>query len=381
MDSNQSDVRPPAPIRPVSVLINALHAKTGGGRTYLRHMAPRLAALEGLEVTVLLHRSQAALIDELRGRVAIETVDYADGFLRRLIWEQLSLPTRAKRLGADVVFSPANFGPLRVERSVILLRNALDVAKIERRPGKRLYWWALGLMTRASLKRAKRSIAVSAYAAGALMRKSSEEARRRLRLVHHGVDPLFSPAPVPREPFLLFVGDLYVQKNLEPLIEAFAGLVSAGRPEDLWIAGSAVDQAYAQDMRNLVAERGMENRVRFLGQVEPPALADLYRRCRLFVFPSLVETFGNPLVEAMACGAAVAASRAAAMPEILGGAGRLFNPKDARDMANVIGNLLDDEAALADYRAKSLKRAAFFSWDACAERTAEVLRAAARDEP
>ncbi|MGB0683971.1 MAG: glycosyltransferase family 4 protein [Magnetovibrionaceae bacterium] len=370
---------------PVRVLINALHAKTGGGRTYLLAMAPRLAEHPDLDVTVLLHDSQKdlgrALASDPRSSAAglvVEYVSYADGFARRLIWEQLHLPRLARSLKADVTFSPANFGPLRAPNPVILLRNALDVARVEKRLSKRVYWLALRAMTIASLKTCKRAIAVSGYAAGALVGGRSEAVRRKLRMVHHGVDPFFSPsAEIEREPLLLFVGDIYVQKNLLNLLIAFDGLVSAGRPERLFVAGAAVDHGYAQEVETLIAERGLQDRVLLLGRQSPDQLRDLYRRCRLFVFPSLVETFGNPLVEAMACGAAIAASRRTAMPEVLGGAGVLFNPDDPREMAQKIGETLDDPTILAALRQRSLKRAETFSWDGTALRTAEVLKAAA----
>ena len=121
------------------VLVNALHARSGGGVTYLRNILPRLVADPGLEVHLCVHGEQAG---DMPGGAAVTAhlAPCGSGFYATLIWEQLGLPRLARRIGADVVFSPANFGPLLARRPVVLLRNALDVGKTEKRIGKRLYW-------------------------------------------------------------------------------------------------------------------------------------------------------------------------------------------------------------------------------------------------
>ena len=109
----------------------------------------------------------------------------------------------------------------------------------------------------------------------------------------------------------------------------------------------------------------------------PDDLLDLYRRCGVFVFPSLVETFGNSLVEAMACGAPVAASNSAAMPEVAGEGALYFNPNDVPDMASVIGSLLDDPVLRRASGQKALERAKLYSWSSTAEKTLTILLDAA----
>jgi glycosyltransferase involved in cell wall biosynthesis len=103
----------------------------------------------------------------------------------------------------------------------------------------------------------------------------------------------------------------------------------------------------------------------------------LYRECQLFVFPSAVETFGNPLLEAMARGVPIAVSNAAAMPEVIGDAGLTFNPENAREMASRIATLLVDPQMRVKLGNKAAKRAESFTWEETARRTLDVLRVAA----
>jgi glycosyltransferase involved in cell wall biosynthesis len=113
--------------------------------------------------------------------------------------------------------------------------------------------------------------------------------------------------------------------------------------------------------------------VRVLGHVPARELADLYRRCALFVFPSLVETFGNPLVEAMASGAPIVSSNAAAMPEVLGEAALFFDPGDTPAMAEGIAAALRDGDLRHRLGARARARARRFSWDETARRTIGVI--------
>ncbi len=360
----------------VKVLINGLHARTGGGVTYLRHMLPILADDPELELHLCLHPSQLSLFEPVPGGVTVHQAGFRDGFYRRLIWEQTALPGLARRLGARVTFSPANFGPLRAPGQVILLRNALDVSAEEARFSKRLYWWALSFMTRASLSRCAHAIAVSGYAAEALSRGRYKSLNDRITVIHHGVGEEFSPPGLgeDRDEFLLSVGDIYIQKNLHRLIEALARVRDVFPDVVLKVAGRRVDGQYAGRIGSLVASLGLEGNVELLGHVGTPELAGLYRRCAIFVFPSTVETFGNPLIEAMKSGAPVLSSNAAAMPEVLGGASMVFDPRDPEAIAARIIEALGYKDLRRLLSKKSLDRANSFSWKVTGEKTAEVLK-------
>ena len=141
-------------------------------------------------------------------------------------------------------------------------------------------------------------------------------------VVPHGVDRTYlsSNESVDRGKFLLSVSDIYVQKNFISLIRAIANLRESIPDIRLKVAGSPLDVDYFAALKALIAEHDLDDHVEFLGHVSVIELRELFGRCRIFVFPSTVETFGNPLVEAMACGAPIASSNTAAMPEVLGDA-------------------------------------------------------------
>jgi glycosyltransferase involved in cell wall biosynthesis len=364
---------------PIRVLINGIHAKSGGGVTYLRDIIPDLAAIEGFEIHIALHRDQFALFGALDERVRIHLFDFPSGLLLSMLWEQAALPILARLMAADLVFSPANYGPILAQRHVIMLRNSLAVIGQAESLYQRFYWASLTLMTAVSLLTARRAIAVSNYAADLLTFHIGWLRRRKVKIAYHGVAERFREAPISLEsepapaPFLLAVSDLYIQKNLHNLIEAMALLAPEFPDLTLKIAGRKLDARYANWVATLAQKRGIADRVELLGGVSPDRLRLLYRQCRVFVFPSTVETFGNPLLEAMASGAPIASSRTAAMPEVLRDGGSYFSPTDAGEMAQVIRTLLLDRALAAQLSERALARSTDFSWKHTAEVTAEIL--------
>lgn len=367
---------PTSPGRPLRLLVNGLHAKTGGGVTYLRNMLPLLAAADGLDLHLCLHDGQAGLSADALDGVTVHRLTFKSGFWRLPIAEQIHVPRLARRIGADVTFSPANYGPVMAPNTVILLRNALGVAFVEKRPLKVAYWALVTLGTGLSLMACRRAIAVSEFA-----RRSAgiiPWSRQRIAVIPHGVSTAFSPGVGERNGFLLAVSDLYVQKNYERLILALARLRETRPDIVLKIAGRPVDRDYEQTLIRLIVRLGLEDHVRFLGAVTEAKLADLYRRCAVFVFPSTVETFGNPLLEAMASAAPIASSNTAAMPEVLGEAALFFDPASVEDMAAALGSLLDDGDLRRDLSAKAAARARQFSWQKTARATLDVIRDAAR---
>jgi glycosyltransferase involved in cell wall biosynthesis len=148
----------------------------------------------------------------------------------------------------------------------------------------------------------------------------------------------------------------------------------------LKIAGRPIDADYFARVQEAVARHGLADRVEFLGQRAEHEIAALYRQATVFVFTSTVETFGLPLVEAMASGAAVASSNTTAMPELGGDAVLYFDPNDSGDMARQILALLTDPVQRDELRRKAAERGKLFTWAETARRTAEIVVACVRGE-
>jgi glycosyltransferase involved in cell wall biosynthesis len=181
----------------------------------------------------------------------------------------------------------------------------------------------------------------------------------RIRVVHSGVDHgRFAPAEVEREPFLLYPARPWPHKNHARLFEAFA-LLRRSRPElRLVLTGGGTFPALPE---------GVEAR----GLVPADELVSLLRRASALVFPSLYEGFGQPPLEAMACGCPVACSDAGSLPEVVGDAARLFDPEDPAAIAAAVEDVL---AAPEEWSRRGLERARAFSWDASARGHEDVYR-------
>ena len=366
----------PAFDRPVKVLFNALHSKSGGGITYLQNILPLLNAHPDIELHVCIHQEQEDLLPDQLDEARIHKFNFATGFWRLLIREQIDVPRLGNLIGADITFSPANYGPVFSKNPVILLRNALSVAFVEKRPLKFAYWILLYVVTLVSLKACRHAITVSNYAERSLGKTRFMDMKDHLTVVPHGIH-IHYQAPekgLKRKKFLLAVSDLYVQKNFKNLLLAIAALRIEYPAIHLKIAGSPLDPPYFASLKKLISQNGIEENVTFLGKQTPDQLLKLYQSCRIFVFPSSVETFGNPLVEAMACGAPIACSESAAMPEVIGDAAEYFDPFDVEDMVSAIRKLISDEELCEKLGERAIKRANFFSWEKTAEKTVNVFK-------
>jgi glycosyltransferase involved in cell wall biosynthesis len=173
-------------------------------------------------------------------------------------------------------------------------------------------------------------------------------------------------------PFILSVGDLQPRKNHVGLIEAFAGLIQAHPelPHELVLAGK--ETWFVRHVRDAARNSGVADRIRFLGFVSDDDLLHLYNACELFCFPSFYEGFGLPVLEAMACGAAVACSNTSAIPEVADGAALLFNPYNADEITRAMLDLIQLPELRARMSRLGSQRATHFSWQKTARETLGV---------
>lgn len=211
---------------------------------------------------------------------------------------------------------------------------------------------------------------------------------RKVALIYEAVDhELFKPADAAEarvdvapfgvtKPFALFVSSLWPYKNCDGLLRAWV----AARPDlhgrQLAIVGPGRDATYTEQLHQLARDLGISEDVVFVGGVPLEITARFYQAADVFVYPSFTETFGLPILEAMACGCPVVTSDLSAMPEIAGGAAVLADPHDPKSIAAGILEACGPRAEVL--RASGLRRAQQFSWGATAEATLNVYRDVAR---
>lgn len=173
-------------------------------------------------------------------------------------------------------------------------------------------------------------------------------------------------------PFVLSVGDLQPRKNQIGLIQAFASMLRACPefPHHLVLAGK--ETWFTPRVREVARQSGVADRIHFSGFVTDEQLLQLYNACDVFVFPSFYEGFGLPVLEAMACGKAVACSSASAVPEVADGAALLFDPYSSDEIARAMVDLIRDAELRARMERLGLQRSAHFSWYRTAQQTLEV---------
>jgi glycosyltransferase involved in cell wall biosynthesis len=183
---------------------------------------------------------------------------------------------------------------------------------------------------------------------------------------------LRSELPKVRPGFLLYVGGVDYRKNMEGTLRAYAELPRELRDAHQLVIVCNLAQHLRFSLRVFARRLGIESRNLLLtGFVSDRDLAALYRGCELFVFPSLYEGAGLPILEAMTCDAPVAASGTSAMPELLGEGGATFDPADPADIARCVRELIDDPERLSSLRELSKRRVELYTWERVAERTLE----------
>jgi glycosyltransferase involved in cell wall biosynthesis len=175
---------------------------------------------------------------------------------------------------------------------------------------------------------------------------------------------------VPEHPYYLYVGSRASYKNFDGLIAAFAKVASINFEAKLCVVGSAFNEAESK----LIAEMGLSDRIEYYGHVNNNHLAKLYRCSIAFIYPSLYEGFGIPPLEAMSSGTVAIVANSSSLPEVVGDAGLLFDPKSTLDLADLMLLLLDQPIKRNALIEKGFERAKIFSWDKTFAQTLDVYR-------
>lgn len=311
-----------------------------------------------------------------------------DGHRSGMIWAQTTLPRRVREWGGDVLLAALTIGPGFASFPFVSVVHDLTAWTHPHWHAGRTVVGFLPLWERTA-ERAARFICVSGATARELERLYPETAGR-IRVVPNGVDPEFVPSSdAARQErtrkryaggrrFLLYLGTLEPRKNVTALVSACERVWRRRRSSpDLVLAGGTGWKTAPLHRR--IARSPFRDKIHLPGYASRDAARDLYQAAEAFVYPSFVEGFGLPVVEAMACGVPVVASTAEALREVGGDAVLYADPEKPDALAEEIERALEDDSTRARLRSAGPLRAARFSWAAASEGTAMVLEEAARD--
>jgi len=358
------------------VLIDGTMARAGGGYTYLVNILPRLAALATDHQLRVLVRSErlAAAIRPARN-LEVELLPEV-GLAGRLHFTFREAARVAQAWGADLYFSAGETAPLASPCPTIAsFRNPNVFSSLDQGWSlrERLRLRALRDLARLSARACDRILFVSEDSAGWIGDAIGLAPEKRA-VVHHGIDPAAWAAtpkgPVHPWPYILSVSSIYRYKNFVKLIEAYALLAKRRRDiPDLVIVGDDQDPEYARKMEAArAATRSLAEHIHILGEVQYADVPAWYAGAELFVFPSYLETFGHPLLEAMASDVPVVAADIPAFREIGADAAFYADPHSAQALSGAMEDALFVAAAREMLIKRGRERVLEFSWERSAER-------------
>jgi len=347
--------------------VNALYlipGGVGGTETYLRCLVSAMEeAAGGHEIVVFANRETGRL-----GRRCIVEPVQAQVRPWRILHEQAVLPARLIRHKIDVLLNPGFTAPLAAGAPQVTVFHDLQ----HKRHPEYFRWFDLPfwrLLLWASAKRSARLIAVSEATRQDLIRYYGRDAA----VVPHGVEDAFFALAARREPadFLFYPSTTHPHKNHERLLRVFARL--RGEQPGLRLILSGVRGFAEERVQRAIREHGLEEAVESRGWIPRGELLELYRRARGFVYPSLFEGFGMPVLEALAAGVPSACSSIEPLRSLCGGHALLFDPEDEDSMLRALRRLVAGEAPQT-----GPEHARQFTWRRAAELTLAVLEDAYR---
>jgi glycosyltransferase involved in cell wall biosynthesis len=290
-----------------------------------------------------------------------------------LIWEQVHLPRLARKAGLDVVVTTGDRLPLAGRGRFVLWLFEVPTHRIaqNRRVGagayQRLTDFVTSCLWKRSVKNADVVVTGSDATADELVHRVA--GLRQPRTVYPGMDDAFTVGPSPDEgPYVFHLGSSDPRDNTETALESFS-LASARLPRGTRLVVAGGLGVREKPLRTRARELGLESAVSFPGRVSNERLIELYRGAAAYLDPSLFEGFGYQVLEAMACGTPVIASRVTSLPELIGDAGILCEPTDAAAFADALVRVLGDDAFAGELRERGFRQVSSFTW----ERTAQGL--------
>ena len=366
----------------IAIDCRSVYPGRGGIGRYTEGLVRALAEIDGENEYVLFRCNAASdpVVD--RPNVTVLTFDTA---MIDPTWEQLALPSELDRLRADVYHATCFTLPVaRAWRGAVVTIHDVVFRRHPElvEPGLRAY---LSEWSEFAARTADRVTTVSEHARGEIAEVLAVDPDR-IRVIPPGVDDRFRPMPpdearrsVSRDlrlpdRYVLFVGALEAKKGVPHLIEAFAAVAESPGLTDLRLVLAGGRGPAPLDVEGLVDRWGLTERVVLPGYVADEDLPGLYAAAEAFVYPSLYEGFGLPVLEALASGVPVIAGDRSSLPEVCGAAAVLVDPEDPSALAEALKTVLTDDDRRQALAKAGPTQAGQFTWRRMAEAMLDLYR-------
>jgi glycosyltransferase involved in cell wall biosynthesis len=386
------------PAKTFRIGLDARKLQDFGIGTYIRNLVRALAQIDSAERSERLERTngepsdwQARYVLLVRAEDRELLADLPSNFELAVesspvysAREMVTLSWRLWRQRLDLYHATHYVLPAATpQRVVVTIHDIIHLLYPEFLPNRLAFFYARGMIHR-SLTRGDRIIAVSQNTRADLMQTFAVDGRK-IEVIYNGVEDVFRHH-LPQEeierwlqtlgitrPYLLFVGNPKPHKNLDTVVQAYAQARRLAPFEaPLVCVGNRSGSEFK--IRQRAEHLGLGDQVRLLGHVAQEALPAIYQGATLFLYPTLYEGFGLPVIEAMASGVAVITSNTSALKEIAQGHAHLVDPLDIPAMAKAIAQCMSDPEHRAALASLGLRRAQDFRWERTARQTLGVYR-------
>lgn len=304
----------------------------------------------------------------------------------KLLWDQFAIPLLAKKEKLDLIFNPKFTVSLFSGCKTVFVLHGMEWYVYPE-----AYKWYDIIYVKFALpfycRKADSIVAVSKLVKSDIVKYIGIN-EDKIKAIYEAANKIFGPIKdqdtlmaikekynLP-DRFILYVGGIFPSKNFSGLVKAFYNLKKEG-PYNLVVVGSK-RWKFEKDFK-LISKLDLDDDIHFTGRVPQMDLPAFYNLAEMFVFPSLYEGFGIPILEAMACGCPVIASKTGALPEIAGNAAAFIDPYDIDEMSATMHKVLADEDFRQDLIEKGYKQVKKFSWEKCAKEIIEAFRELERE--
>lgn len=361
----------------IGIITDALDEEKGAGiKTYVLNLVRNL---DSKDITLIHYRKSK---DNAYSRFKEIVIPLPNIPFYREFRKIGIMPSMLNRF--DIVHEPCQIGPFFFKsrfRKIVTVHDLSVIKFPKSHKGLHYVHHKLGLQR--TLKNVDRIIAVSNSTKRDLIRMFKVPARK-IKVIYEAADKQYRVINDKKElegfrakyginyPFVLYVGTLEPRKNIPRLVNAFGRVKKKGYPHKLIIVGKKGWKYKA--IFGMIKKLRLEKEIVFTGFIEEKELPLFYNAADAFVFPSLYEGFGLPVLEAMQCGCPVIIANNSSLPEVAGDAALKANPKDAQDIATKIERVLKDKKLRVKLAQKGVKQAMRFSWKRCAKETLDLYK-------